>query len=101
MDCCWRRGSRRAFDLRPLVSRRIASEAERLAQRQRVRLAKLESEIGGELAASTLDNYDLRRAKDAKARKSMQTALDTCRAGLAGIMAWLATRAFDSYQRSL
>src|SRR5262249_27739541 len=68
---------------------RIAGEETRQRERQRGRLAKLESEMGGELALCTLDNYELRRAKDAKARKSMQTALDICRAYAHRASGWL------------
>jgi DNA replication protein DnaC len=68
---------------------RIAGESAREAERRRGRLAKLESEMGGELASSNLDNYDLRRAVNAEARKTMRAALDTCRAYAHRASGWL------------
>src|SRR4051794_8928442 len=68
---------------------RIAGEADRQRERQRQRLATFAQEMGGELAGCTLDNYDLCRARDAKARKSMQAALDTCRAYAHRASGWI------------
>ena len=52
-------------------------------------LARFEDEMGGELAGSTLDSYDLGRARDAAARGTMAAALDTCRAYVDQPRGWL------------
>lgn len=65
------------------------NDAERAKARTAEVLARLASDMGAELAAATLDNYDLGRAENAKAREMMTTALDTCRAYLARPSGWL------------
>lgn len=61
----------------------------RTIERQRERLRRFENEMGGELAGCELDTYDLRRAASAKFRRSMQTALDTCRDYAAKPEGWI------------
>ena len=68
---------------------RLDGEAQRRAEEQRQRLARFEDEMGGELAGSTLDSYDLGRARDAAARGTMAAALDTCRAYVDQPRGWL------------
>lgn len=68
---------------------RQAGAAERQRAQRRQRLASLERELGGELAGCTLDNYDLGRARDATARKTMAAALQTCHAYAAGPIGWV------------
>jgi DNA replication protein DnaC len=53
--------------------------AKQTIQRRRDRLRHFAQEMGGELASSELDTYDLRRATSAKFRKLMETALTMCR----------------------
>ena len=64
-------------------------EAERLIERRAGVLATLASELGGELAGCTLDNYDLGRAADATALGTMTQALDMCRGYVADPVGWL------------
>jgi DNA replication protein DnaC len=57
---------------------RLQQHAEQLAARQRERLSQFETEMGGELAICSLENYNLRRASSDKARQSMKQARDMC-----------------------
>lgn len=75
----------RLFDC---ACRKLGAEA-RARQRRAQRLASLEREMGGELASCTLDNYDIRRARDAAARKTMAAALQTSRAYADHPIGWL------------
>jgi len=68
---------------------RLDGEAQRRAEEQRQRLARFEDEMGGELAAATLDNYDLGRAHNAAARKLMAEARDACRAYVDQPRGWI------------
>jgi DNA replication protein DnaC len=68
---------------------RLDGEAQRRAEEQRRRLARFEREMGGELAAATLDNYDLGRAHNAAARKLMAEARDACRAYVDQPRGWI------------
>ncbi len=68
---------------------RQQAQAENDRQRRRQKLQHLAGEMGGELMGCQLDNYDIGRARDARARTSMLAALAACRAYAEAPIGWI------------
>lgn len=74
--------------MKPCDCRLLRNDQQSMTRRVQV-LAALNQDMGDELAAATLHNYDLSRARDTEAYTTMAIALDTCRRYVAVPFGWI------------